>query len=82
LSKKRGLRKKVVGYWRAENGNGKIPAAEWRQQVVILHLQQRFDGLELRDKASLYGIRHDTAKEINKRFYNPQQLRGRCLQSA
>ncbi|MGZ8876212.1 MAG: hypothetical protein ACXW1F_06985 [Halobacteriota archaeon] len=65
--------------WRAENGNRKIPAAEWREQVVIPHLQARFDGLELRDDDRLYGIRHDTAEEINERFYNPQQLRGAML---
>jgi hypothetical protein len=65
--------------WRAENGNGKVPAADWRDRVVIPHLQQRFDGLELRDDDRLYGIRNDTAEEINERFYNPQQLRGAML---
>ncbi|MGA7075586.1 MAG: hypothetical protein WBZ42_03440 [Halobacteriota archaeon] len=65
--------------WRAENGNGKVPAAEWRDKVVIPHLQQRFDGLELRDDDHLYGIRHDTVEEIDERFYNPQQLRGSML---
>jgi hypothetical protein len=65
--------------WRAENGNGKAPAAEWREKVVIPHLQERFDGLELRDDDRLYGIRQETAEEIDKRFYNPQQLRGAML---
>jgi hypothetical protein len=65
--------------WRSENGNAKIPAAEWREQVVIPHLQERFDGLEVRDDDRIYGIRHDTAEEINEQFYNPQQLRGAML---
>ena len=64
--------------WRAENGNGKGHAAEWREKVVIPHLQERFDGLELRDDDRLYGIRHETEEEIDERFYNPQQLRG-CM---
>jgi hypothetical protein len=65
-------------HWRAENGNGKGPAAEWRDKVVIPHLQERFEGLELRDDDRLYGIRHETEEEIDERFYNPQQLRG-CM---
>jgi len=64
--------------WRAENGNGKVPAAEWRDKVVIPHLQERFDGLELRDDDRLYGIRQDTVEVIDERFYDPQQLRG-CM---
>ena len=74
-------------HWRAENGNGNSngngngdnPAAEWRDEVVIPHLQQQFDGLELRDDDHLYGIRYDTEEEIGERFYNSQQLRGSML---
>ena len=75
--------------WRAENGNGNgngngdNRAAEWRDEVVIPHLQQRFDGLELRDDDRLYGIRYDTEEEIDEqideRFYSPEQLRGSML---
>ena len=65
------------------DGNGDNRAAEWRDKVVIPHLQQRFDGLELRDDDRLYGIRYDTEEEIDEqideRFYNPQQLRGSML---
>ncbi len=64
--------------WHAHNGNGKSPAAEWRDEVIIPHLQQRFDGLELRDDDHLYGVRQDTEEKIDERFYNPQQLRG-CM---
>jgi hypothetical protein len=65
--------------WQAQNGNENGPAAEWRDHVVIPHLQERFDGLELRDNDRLYGIRHDALEQIDERFYNPQQLRGAML---
>ena len=42
--------------WRAENGNGKDSAVKWRDEVVTRHLQQRFDGLELRCDGHLCGI--------------------------
>jgi hypothetical protein len=65
--------------WRTQNGNGNGPAVEWRDQVVIPHLQEQFDGLELRDNDRLYGIRHDASEQIDEHFYNPQQLRGAML---
>ena len=65
--------------WRAENGNGKEPAVKWRDEVVTPHLQQRFDGLELRCDGHLCGIRHDSDEEIDERFYDTQQLRGSML---
>ena len=69
-----------IGYdqWCAENGDGKDHVAGWRDEVVIPHLQQQFDRLELRDDDRLYGIRHDNEEAIDTRFYSPQQLRG-CM---
>jgi hypothetical protein len=64
--------------WCAENGNRKGHAVAWRDEVVVPHLQQRFDGLELRDDDRLYGIRHDNEEAIDARFYDPHQLRG-CM---
>jgi len=65
--------------WRAENGNGKDSAVKWRDEVVTRHLQQRFDGLELRCDGHLCGIRHDSDEQIDERFYDTQQLRGSML---
>jgi len=65
--------------WRAQNGNAKDSAVKWRDEVVTRHLQQRFDGLELRCDGHLCGIRHDTDEEIDERFYDTQQLRGSML---
>jgi len=62
--------------WRASNRD--CHASRWRDEVVIPHLQERFDGLLLREDDRLYGIKLDAKEEIDARFYNSDQLRG-CM---
>ncbi len=65
--------------WRAQNGNGRYSASEWRDHVVTSYLQQRFEGLEVDDDNHLYGVRGSAREEIDTRFYNRRQLQGSML---
>jgi hypothetical protein len=64
--------------WTAERHLADDRFAAWRDDVLIPHLQQQFEALEVHEDGRLFGIRRGTEERIDQGAYDPELLED-CL---